>query len=478
VPALAAACADALDQNPMLVFVGDILFKQDLSPLVDHLAVADIVVGVADAPPAAGKRYTCAKQTAEGEVAFLRDVDEARSTGGNPVVGAYAFRSADRLREALLPSEPSLTRTIQALRKTGAEVRLAALGTCLEVNTPKDRRTARSQVARWRNEACSPMAAVIVSYNADPCAWPGTKNNGGQNVVVRESAKGLAALGWDVCVVTRWQDQMMPEREFLAPRCEVVRIEAGPKQTLRRLEHSLYVSDFSARLGDFFSKLATRPSVIHTHYWHSALALSQCVFPEASATVHTNHSLAVLRAELPDVDIEEGRAEVEAAVLRQAKLVLATCTEEVRVLRAAAPEGRLAVLPCGVDVERFRPRDRRDARRRLGFDARAKILLFVARPDPRKGFEIALETLPYLESCRLVVVGDYDRDERWRGLVDKRHLSDQVEFVGQVPPQVLPLYFASADVCISPSLYEPFGLVALEAQSCGVPVVARGVGGD
>ena len=141
------------------------------------------------------------------------------------------------------------------------------------------------------------------------------------------------------------------------------------------------------------------------------------------------------------------------------------------------------MIPCGVNLDLFQPVDKALARRQLGFN-NDSIILFVGRMDPLKGIDRLLMAMTYLEKqqgLRLVVIGGDDDGEaeveRLQRLSHKLHIQDSVTFAGPVRQEELPSYYSAAHVCVLPSYYESFGLVALESLACGTPVVAAGVGG-
>ena len=143
---------------------------------------------------------------------------------------------------------------------------------------------------------------------------------------------------------------------------------------------------------------------------------------------------------------------------------------------------KIKVIPCGVNLQLFRPLDKQESRLRLGFNDE-KIILFVGRIDPIKGLDSLIKSVAYLKNkkeLRLVIIGDdaYSQPllRRIKKLVDDLHLKENVIFRGIVQQEELPYYYSAADVCSVVSYYESFGLVALEALACGTPVVARKVG--
>jgi D-inositol-3-phosphate glycosyltransferase len=165
------------------------------------------------------------------------------------------------------------------------------------------------------------------------------------------------------------------------------------------------------------------------------------------------------------------------------RIIVATEKERQDIIRYYdALPGKIAVVPCGVNMELFRPLDRRVARDKLGLPGK-KILLFVGRIDPLKGVDRLIKALLYLpsrEGLQLVIIGGDEGSrteiEKLKKLSAALKVDGKVRFEGLIEHGQLPYYYSAADVCIVPSYYESFGLVALESLACGTPVVATDVG--
>jgi D-inositol-3-phosphate glycosyltransferase len=148
-----------------------------------------------------------------------------------------------------------------------------------------------------------------------------------------------------------------------------------------------------------------------------------------------------------------------------------------------ASPAKIHIIPCGVNLDLFRPIDKGFARCRLGLNG-GSIILFVGRMIPLKGIDrllMAIACLKGMERPKLVVVGGDEQCrvelERLRSLSQRLMISDSVDFLGFVDHEKLPFFYNAADLCVVPSYYESFGLVALESLACGTPVVATKVGG-
>ncbi|HEY8202094.1 MAG TPA: glycosyltransferase, partial [Actinomycetota bacterium] len=235
--------------------------------------------------------------------------------------------------------------------------------------------------------------------------------------------------------------------------------------------------------------------LIHSHYWLSGRVAAVLGRRWQVPFIHTCHTLGLVkndRLREGDAPEPEVRLAGEAKVIAEADAIVASTPQErdsLIELYAAHPE-RIHLVPPGVDHERFHPADRDEAKARLGLAGR-HVLLFVGRLQPLKAADLAIRALAHLVAwgrvsladVRLLVVGS---PSGRAGAHQARHLAnlaaslgaeEAVELLPARPQAQLPAYYQAADVCLVPSYTESFGLVALEAQACGVPVVASAVGG-
>ncbi len=325
-------------------------------------------------------------------------------------------------------------------------------------------------------------SVAVLSMHTSPLAQPGVGDSGGMNVYVRELAGSLGQAGLDVRVyVRRWAPEL-PDRVAVEPGVEVVHVDAGPP-SLAKEDLPSVVGRFADGVG---ADLLRRPAdVVHANYWLSAVAGHELKHRLDLPLVATFHTLARVKAEGGDAE-PEARARAEAQVIGCCDAICASNPVEAEQLVGFydAPRDRLELVPPGVDHAFFSPGDRSGARTALGLDERPT-LLFVGRVQPLKGLAVAVESLALLgdRSVRLVAVGGpsgADGDAEWHrvhDLVARAGLGDRVQFVPPVPHHLLSTYYRAADVVVVPSRSESFGLVALEAAACGIPVVASDVGG-
>lgn len=337
------------------------------------------------------------------------------------------------------------------------------------------------------------QAIALISDHADPAAVIGKEEAGGQNVYVRSVGEALAKLGWQVDLFTRKSHPDDPTIVQHSPYCRTIRLTAGPEQFIPRDELFPFMAEFVETFLKFQSKDGSNYPLIHTNYWMSAWVGLQLKQRSNVQLVHTYHSLGAVKyqAIAQQPTIAPTRLAVEQQILEQADRIVATSPQEVEHLRSLiSPNGVIDVIPAGTDIETFHAIPKAEARSQLGFNPDEAIVLYVGRFDPRKGIETLVQSFAKLKAecptraLRLVLVGGSEPDHadgqersRIESLVQELGLVEHTQFVGQVGHDRLPLYYTAADVCVIPSHYEPFGLVAIEAMACGIPVVASDVGG-
>jgi glycosyltransferase involved in cell wall biosynthesis len=321
---------------------------------------------------------------------------------------------------------------------------------------------------------------AMVSEHANPLAALGGHEAGGQNAYVAALATHLARRGCRVTVHTR-RDGRGPRRVALAPGVEVDHVPAGPARPVPRDDLLPHMDELADQLAQAWRR--ERPDVVHAHFWMSGRAALAAARPFDLPVVQTFHALGSVkrREQGPHDTSPRCRVAQEAAIAARADSIVATCTDETRELIAmGADPARIAVVPCGVDLDVFTP-DGPAAPRRTGRHR----LVAVGRLVPRKGLADAICALAALPDTELVVAGgpparSLGRDPEVRRLVNLARrcgVGDQVRFSGRMDPRGVAGLLRSADALVAVPWYEPFGMVALEAMACGVPVVASAVGG-
>ncbi|WP_246142459.1 D-inositol-3-phosphate glycosyltransferase [Nocardioides rubriscoriae] len=336
----------------------------------------------------------------------------------------------------------------------------------------------------------------MISLHTSPLDQPGTGDAGGMNVYVVELARRLAARGVEVDVFTRATSSRLDPVVPLVDGVSVRHITAGPFEGLTKHELPGQLCVFAREV---LRTEAAQPvghyDAVHSHYWLSgqvgALARDRWGVP----LVHSMHTMAKVKNDaLADGDIPEPAARVigEEQVVEAADVLVANTDLEAKQLINLydADPGRVEVVHPGVDLGVFRPTDVGTARDALGLPRDAVVLMFAGRIQPLKAPDVLLRAVavmlerdPALRSRLLVpVVGGpsgsgLDRPSALAALAAELGIADVVRFVPPVTQAELARWYAAATVVAVPSYNESFGLVAVEAQACGTPVVAAAVGG-
>jgi D-inositol-3-phosphate glycosyltransferase len=304
------------------------------------------------------------------------------------------------------------------------------------------------------------------------------------NVYISELSRQMSRRWHRMDIFTRRADAQTPEVTELDERTRVIQVEAGPhdavKESLPR-----YVPDFAQGVLDFQKRDRRAYDLVHSHYWLSGRAGQELKREWEAPHVVMFHTLAEAKNRHHAQEREPAyRARDERAVAADAdRIICASEGEKGMLVRLyGAPAGRVSVVPCGVDTLRFRPMRKARARQKLGLPEDEPVVLFVGRMEPLKGIEVLLQAAALVEGrFRLLIVGGDEREKARKAelasLARELRVFARTAFVDAAAHRELPLYYNAADVCVVPSYYESFGLVAVEAMACGVPVVASRVGG-
>lgn len=323
-----------------------------------------------------------------------------------------------------------------------------------------------------------------------PLAPLGGWETGGMNVYVRELGRALGARGVEVDIFTRRQAADTPDVVEYAPGARVIHIDAGPHRHVDKYDVVDYLPDFACGVQRFRALMGASYDVIHSHYWLSGRLGLLFADRWGVPLVSMFHTLAQLKnrvAESPAEREQAVRYDIERRTMAGSdRIVALTAVDRQQMIRHYGDLAPIVVIPGGVDLERFRPLARADARLALGLSPAAKIALFVGRIQRLKGLEVLLRAFARLDlpdTELLVIGGRPGSGQETREITRLQHLSaklgitKRVRFVGAIAHEELPTYYSAADVSVMPSSYESFGLVAVESLACGTPVVATRVGG-
>lgn len=335
---------------------------------------------------------------------------------------------------------------------------------------------------------------AIISYHTSPLIQPGMGEGGGMNVYVKQLSSALARLGVSCDVYTRAYSRDLPASLAIEPGFTLHYVPAGPLAEVSKVDLLDHVGEFTDNLLERIRLNPERiPDAIHANYWLSGIvghSLKHSLDVPLVTTFHTLEKVKAKDRAIPDDDIsEQFRIDAESKIINCSDTVLASCEVEAKEISALYDfsRERISIVPLGVDHAFFSPGDRKMARRAIGLPVEGKMVLFVGRIQPLKGADLAIESFvkisKRISDSFLVMVGGpsgpYGTDEilKIKSRVASECLSERVHFVDPQPHEMLSSFYRAADVSIVPSRTESFGLVALEAAACGVPVVASDVGG-
>ncbi len=331
-----------------------------------------------------------------------------------------------------------------------------------------------------------PLNIAMFSIHSCPVGELGTKDTGGMNVYVRELASQLGQRGHHIDIYTRVHDPNDPQVIHLNDNARVIHLKAGNNGHMHKLDIYPYLDDFSGALKNFVARNSLQYDLIHSHYWISGQVGRWAQRRWKAPHMMMFHTLGAVK-NTTGVGSKEPllRIKTERQLVAHCyRIIAATAREKAELTRFynAEPQ-KMSVVPCGVNMDLFRPVDKADARKRLGFNAKEKIILYVGRFAALKGIDRLLKAMTHLndlQDLKLVIIGGDGAGApeyiEFQKLSSELDINDKIFFAGRLDQEELPQYYSAADLLALPSYHESFGLVALEALACGTPVVATDVG--
>jgi D-inositol-3-phosphate glycosyltransferase len=357
-----------------------------------------------------------------------------------------------------------------------------------------------STIAKIPEVSSVPRRIATLSVHTSPLDQPGTGDAGGLNVYVVEVAKRLAARGIEVDIFTRAVCRDTPPLAEIAPGVMVRSVVAGPFEELDKTELPGQVCEFTLEVLRAEAEADPgRYDLVHAHYWLSGKVGTVAKERWGVPLVQSMHTLGMVKnAALAAGDAAEpdDRIRGELEVVAAADRLIANTAQEAHQLTElyGADPAKVRTVNPGADLSVFTPGapgDRAAARRKLGIAPDAVVLMFVGRVQPLKGPDVVLKAAARLieadpqlvKKLQVVILGgpsgraERADPDRMRELAARLGIAHIVRFEPPCPQADLADWYRAATVVLTPSHSESFGLVALEAQACGTPVVAASVGG-
>lgn len=342
---------------------------------------------------------------------------------------------------------------------------------------------------------------AMISYHTCPLAAEEGKETGGMNIYVLHTAQELGKLGYTIDIFTRSQNPNQTCIVKISDNVRVIHIKAGPESYIlpnteqNKKDFIAYIAEFVTNMKIFQEKEQLTYDLIDAHYYLSGLVGMQ--FNNQLPMMISFHTLALMknlisRNGLSEQDQE--RVKAEALLTKKVQKIIAPSDNEKNYLQYLyqASNDKIEVILPGVDTSLFRPLDKVASKHKIEAELDHKMILFVGRIDPVKGLDVLLYAMkilfakhPNIKACLWIVGGDVSQSpDQWSSELQKLDqlrellgLDTTVKFIGQKPQQELPLYYNAADLVVMPSHYESFGMTALEAMSCGTPIITTNVTG-
>ena len=340
-----------------------------------------------------------------------------------------------------------------------------------------------------------PLRIAFLSEHASPVALLGSEDAGGQNVYVDEVSRNLACLGHRVDVFTRRDSADAPGVIDWALGVRVVNLTAGPAEFLLKDRLWPLMPEFRDAFLRFMLRDGPRYDLVHGNFWMSGWVAAELHRRLGLPAVQIFHAMGMTkRRHQGTADTSPaGRIEVEKEVIRGVDRLIAQCPSEAAELidDYRADREKVVVIPSAVNIERYRPLPRDEARRRIGLDTHDPVVVYVGRMLPRKDVRNLVRAVGVLAQTTdlpvklLLVGGDTVEPDPVKTpeigvlqtLAAELGISDRVIFTGKRQPDELYAYYSAGDVAVTTPWYEPFGLTPLEAMACGRPVIGSAVGG-
>ncbi len=338
---------------------------------------------------------------------------------------------------------------------------------------------------------------AVISYHTCPLSDEKNAQIGGMNTYILELSKALAKKGHLIDIYTRCVDKNSPEIVEVLPNLRVIHLPAGDPVELPKQDLPKYIPEYSNNLYRFIQKENISYDLLSAHYFLSGLISLKLKKKTKVPLVVTFHTLGLLknlvaRNENEREDLQ--RISSELLLTKQADKIIATSEHDLEYIHTLynCPLKKIFLLSPGVDLTLFRPIEKDKAKKFIGASQNHKIILFVGRIEPLKGIDVLLYTIKILLQrklkplpCLWIVGGEnINNQPEWskelKRLEKTRHLlniNSYVKFVGKQNQDKLPYYYNSAEIVLMPSQYESFGITALEAMACAVPVIVTDTAG-
>lgn len=333
---------------------------------------------------------------------------------------------------------------------------------------------------------------AVISYHTCPLSDTEGEETGGLNVYVFGLCKQLAKKGYVIDIYTRSQDKNNQRIVEVSDNLRVIHIVAGKEEKIEKKKLIPYIPEFLTNMHDFINENKVIYDLVYCHYYLSGIIGLQLKEKYNIPLFVTFHTLALMKNLVARDESEReniGRIESELLIVKKADRIIATSISDGKYLASlySCLESKISILTPGIDLKVFKPQDKNKAKQIIGADKNHKLILYVGRIEPLKGIDVLLYAMkilltnnPQMRVCLWILGGavsgksdkwskELKRLEQLRKLLD---ISTDVTFIERKHRDELANYYNASEIVVLPSHYESFGIVALEAMSCGIPVIA------
>ncbi|MFL2627083.1 MAG: glycosyltransferase [Dehalococcoidia bacterium] len=305
------------------------------------------------------------------------------------------------------------------------------------------------------------------------------------NVYISKLSLGLEKLGFSIDIFTKSHSECTDKIVNISSNIKLIHIDSVPENVPKENLYE-YIEPFKIQLINYIKDNKLTYDIIHSHYWLSALIGIDLSRHLDIKNVVTFHTLAEIKNQTYGQEKESIlRSNKEKEIVINTNSIIVSTFHELEVLIQyhEANSSKVNVIPPGVDLSLFNPLSMSKSIKQLGLD-KHPIILYVGRIDPIKGLPVLIEAMKYLKGDnhpKLLIIGDNTTQnlttKKALDLIIEYELNEHITFIGPVEQTLLPLYYNAASLCVIPSHYESFGLVALEAMACKTTVIGTKVPG-
>ena len=330
------------------------------------------------------------------------------------------------------------------------------------------------------------MNILIISFHTCPVNKLGEKDSGGLNLYVNQLSHELGIKEHKVDIYTRKHDAYDPIEIAINKNAKLIHFDAGDLDK-NKSEMTDFIDVFTKNILDYINLNSISYDLIFSNYWMSGIIGENISEILEIPHVINFHTMGKTKTTVNYLENESDyRIENEIELIKNSDaIIVPSFQEKENLLDNYQHNNNIYTVSPGVDLDKFQQLDREKSRDILDIDQNSLVLLSVGRLEPLKGYDVLIDTLTYINyddiDFKFFIIGGDSKSEdelqRLKKIAKDKKVIDKIHFIGAIDHDLLPIYFSAADVFTMPSAYETFGIAALEASACGLPIIAPQVGG-